>query len=65
MSNDLLRQEAINKLKRAQASKKVATKIYEDSLIECSDLGIPNTKIAKTLDVTETAVRNWLKRRRA
>ena len=63
----MLKEREAALVRAVQARKKmlVAQREYADSVLEASDLGIPNTKLAKSLGVSETAVRNYVKRRKS
>lgn len=57
------RDQALERLKRAKAMLGEAEARYARAVVDCADLGLGNSKIARTVGVSETAIRAYLKRR--
>lgn len=66
MSDELdeRRELALIRLRRAKAALMDAEKQYSAAVIDCASVGLGNAKIARTVGVTETAIRSYLKRRK-
>jgi DNA-directed RNA polymerase specialized sigma24 family protein len=63
----LLRREREAALDRAISARKKLAEAqaeYAQAVLEASALGIANTKLAKSMGVSETAVRNFIARRK-
>ena len=60
---DKERDKALRDVARAYSKWQAAKTEYEDAVLRASALGLSNTQIARKLDVSETAVRMFLKRR--
>lgn len=55
--------ERLGDLARASEELVKAKMAYQDAILACREMGIPNTKIAATVGRSETAIRLFLKRR--